>query len=143
MCRAPPKKSTLARKAMSTTQPVTADERTEPFSLLDPRFRYVKSVDTNLAEKFREVFALNAMRRQRKKGNLRYEIVAGCVIDRGALRATVMIRATPAKGDVSAVGYIFSRSYATQAEAEVAAEAHAQNVARCPDLHMDSANGKF
>ena len=72
-----------------------------------------------------------------------YEIVAGCVIDRGAFRATVMIRATPAKGGVSAVGYIFTRSYATQAEAEEAAEAHAQDVVRCPDLHIASANEKF
>ena len=72
-----------------------------------------------------------------------YEIVAGCVIDRGAFRATVMIRATPAKGDVSAVGYIFTRSYATQAEAEEAAEAHAQTVARCPDQHLATADGRF
>jgi len=56
---------------MNTIQPVTTDERTEPFSLLDPRFRYVTSVDTNLAEKFQEVFALNALRRQRKEENLR------------------------------------------------------------------------
>jgi hypothetical protein len=56
---------------MNTIQPTTTDERTEPFSLLDPRFRYVTSVDTNLAEKFRAVFALNAMRRQRKAENLR------------------------------------------------------------------------
>jgi len=128
---------------MNTILPTTTEERTEAFSLLDPRFRYVTSVDTNLAEKFREVFALNALCRQRKRGNLRYEIVGGSVIDRGALRATVMIRATPAKGDVSAVGYIFTRSYATQAEAEEAAETHAQNVARCPDLHLAFANENF
>ena len=63
-----------------------------------------------------------------------YEIVAGCVIDRGAFRAAVMIRVTPAKGDVSAVGYIFTPSYATQAEAEEAAEARAQTVTTCPCL---------
>jgi len=72
-----------------------------------------------------------------------YEIVAGCVIDRGGFRATVMIRATPAKGDVSAVSYIFTRSYTTQTKAEEAAEANAQNVARCPDLHLAFANENF
>jgi len=47
---------------MNTIRPTTSDERTEPFSLLDPRCRYVTSLDTNLAEKFQEVFALNALR---------------------------------------------------------------------------------
>jgi len=56
---------------MSAIQPTTTGEQTEAFGLLDPRFRYVTSVDTNLAEKFRAVFALNAMRRQRKVENLR------------------------------------------------------------------------
>ena len=56
---------------MDTVQPTATDELTEPFSLLDPRFRYVTSVDTNLAERFREVFALNALRRQRKEETLR------------------------------------------------------------------------
>ena len=56
---------------MNTILPTTTDERTEAFSLLDPRFRYVTSVDTNLAEKFREVFALNALRRQQKEEKFR------------------------------------------------------------------------
>ena len=46
-----------------------------------------------------------------------HEVDGGCVIDRGALRASVMIRAKPAKGDVNAVGCIFAKSYATQVEA--------------------------
>jgi len=54
-----------------------------------------------------------------------------------------MIRATPPKGDVSAVGYIFTKSYATQAEAEDAAENHAQTLARCPDQHLASADRGF
>jgi len=49
----------------------TTAERTEAFSLLDPRFRYVTSLDTNLAEKFQEVFALNALRRQQKEEKFR------------------------------------------------------------------------
>jgi len=56
---------------MSIIRLSTSDERTEPFSLLDPRFRYVRSGDTDLAARFREVFTLNTIRRRQREEKLR------------------------------------------------------------------------
>ena len=72
-----------------------------------------------------------------------HQIESGCVIDRGQFHAIVVIRPTGTSGDVSAVSYIFAKACASQAEAEKAAEAHARNVARCPEQHLVSVDERL
>ena len=72
-----------------------------------------------------------------------HEIEFGWIAERGAYRATVLIRARKPLGDVSEVGYVFGTRHATPADAVEEAKEKAEIAAKHPDHHIAGADGRF
>jgi len=71
------------------------------------------------------------------------EIEAGWIIEAGAYRATVMVRAGPNARTVRAVGYIFEEVFSTQEAATKAAEKFALLATLRPFRHLITADNEF
>jgi hypothetical protein len=72
-----------------------------------------------------------------------HEVEFGWIADRGAYRATVLIRSSKPMGDVQQVGYVFVTRHSTQADALEEAREKAEICAKHPDHHIAGADGRF
>jgi hypothetical protein len=72
-----------------------------------------------------------------------HEIEAGCVVEQGAFRATVVVRARQVVGPVRQVGYVFAEGFASDRAAIEAARRYALIASLRPDRHLAAADVEF
>jgi hypothetical protein len=72
-----------------------------------------------------------------------YDIEPGWIVQRGAFRATVLIRGRRPAGPVQEVSYVFAEEFDTDTSALLAAHRFALIASLHPDRHLARADNEF